>query len=314
MMSGKRVGEAATEAERDIEAVIGKVADWRGRETRYKPVVGGISNSNWRVAVAGQPGAFFVKIPGKGTEIFIDRRAANDASRRAAQSGCGPEVRHFLEPEGIEIFDFIEGYRASNNGDFMVPTVRLNAVRALKAFNSAPPLRLTKTCFDMIDEHFRQVRELGGYHPPDFPWLARQYRRARAALEASGLDIVPCMNDTLAGNFLLDDRQNIMLVDFEYASNNDRCYELALWFGEMFFTPDVELELIEEYFGRVDRRVVARITVYKALADIKWSTWAMVQRQLSQLDFDFHKYGLWKHMRARAIMHSPFWAEHLQAL
>lgn len=313
-MSGKRLGEAATQAEREIEAAVGKIADWRGREMRYQPVVGGISNSNWRVSVAGEPGAFFVKIPGRGTEMFIDRRAAHDASLRAAESGYGPRVRYFLESDGIEIFDFIEGYRASNNGDFLVPEVRLNAVRALKAFNGSARLRLTKTCFDMIDEHFRQVDELGGHRPPDFPWLERQYRRARAALEASGLDIVPCMNDTLAGNFLINDSRDVMLVDFEYASNNDRCYELALWFGEMFFTRDVELDLIEEYFGSVDSRIVARVTVYKALADLKWSTWAMVQRQVSELDFDFHKYGIWKHMRCRTIMHNPSWLEHLAAL
>lgn len=313
-MSEKSLGEATTDAERDIEAAIQKVGDWSGRETRYQPVIGGISNSNWRVSVAGVPGAFFVKIPGKGTEMFIDRRAANDASLRAAESGYGPKVRYFLEPEGIEIFEFIEGYRASNNGDFLNPEIRLNAIRALRAFNESSPLESTKTCFDMIDEHFRQIEELGGYHPPDFPWLERQYRRARAALESSGLDIVPCMNDTLAGNFLLDDRRNVMLVDFEYASNNDRCYELALWFGEMFFTRDVEVELIEEYFGRVDRRTVARIAVYKALADVKWSSWAMVQSRVSKLDFDFHKYGIWKHMRARVAMHDPAWAEHLHTV
>jgi hypothetical protein len=47
--------------------------------------------------------------------------------------------------------------------------------------------------------------------------------------------------------------------------------------------------------------------VFKALADLKWSTWAMVQNKVSQLDFDFFKYGVWKHMRARAVMRDPLW-------
>jgi hypothetical protein len=28
---------------------------------------------------------------------------------------------------------------------------------------------------------------------------------------------------------------------------------------------------------------------------------------VSQIDFDFYKYGVWKHMRARAIMHDSRW-------
>jgi hypothetical protein len=69
----------------------------------------------------------------------------------------------------------------------------------------------------------------------------------------------------------------------------------------------MELALIEEYFGRVTSQTLARIAVNKALADLKWSTWAMVQRAVSQIDFDFYKYGVWKHMRARSIMHDSRW-------
>ena len=58
------------------------------------------------------------------------------------------------------------------------------------------------------------------------------------------------MNDTLAGNFMLDGDDRVRLVDFEYASNNERAYELALWFDEMAFPADVEREMIEAYWGR----------------------------------------------------------------
>ncbi|MGO4840435.1 phosphotransferase family protein, partial [Rhizobiaceae sp. 2RAB30] len=119
--------------------------------------------------------------------------------------------------------------------------------------------------------------------------------------------LAPCMNDTLAGNFLLYPDGRVMLVDFEYASTNDRAAELALWFCEMCFSPEVEAEMIEEYYGRVEPAAVARISLFKALVDLKWSTWAMVQNRVSRLDFDFYKYGAWKHMRARFLMSDPRW-------
>lgn len=306
-MVRKKLGEASSDAERKLETAVHALPGWNLDGLAYEPVPGGISNANWRVLPSGEDRSYFLKIPGEGTENFIDRQAANNASVRAHEAGVGAEVIHFDAESGVEVFEFIDGLRTSTNGDFLNPTVRNNAVHALRSFNNAEGLDLRKTLMDMIDEHIGQVLELGGHFPQDFGWINNKYREARDALEASGLDIVPCMNDTLAGNFLLDDDDNVTLVDFEYASNNDRCAELAVWFGEMFFDPETENEVIEEYFGNVDPQTVARITVFKALADLKWSTWAMVQNKLSALDFDFFKYGVWKHMRARTVMRHIEW-------
>jgi thiamine kinase-like enzyme len=303
----KQLGEAQAHHEHEIEAAIRGVPGWQGRAVRYAPVGGGISNANWRVEVDGARTAYFCKVPGQGTEMFIDRRTAHEASVKAAQTGHGAPVFAFLEDRGVEIFEFMEGWHASSNLDFLERDVRHNALRALKAFNDQPPLAQTKTVFDMIDEHQQQVATLHALTPPDHAWLCLQYGRARAALEASGIDLAPCMNDTLAGNFMLNDARDIMLVDFEYASNNDRYYELALWFGEMFFEPDMEYALIEDYFGCVTPQALARVQLHKALADLKWSTWAMVQRAVSRIDFDFYKYGFWKHMRARTVIQDPRW-------
>ena len=311
-MVWRTLGQAVSDAERAVEAAIRAMPDWADRDTRYVPVTGGISNSNWRVSVAGAQTDFFVKIPGRGTEMFIDRAAAVDGSRRAAQSGCGPEVVAFLPDSGVEVSVFVDGRRTSTNGDFARPAVRTNAATMLRRFNDAPPLGLTKTLFDMIDQHRGQMRNVGAHAPPDLAWMLREYERARRALEASGLDLVPCMNDTLAGNFLLDAEDRVLLVDFEYASNNDRACELAIWFGEMFFPRAIERELLEHYYGTLDRRTEARVTIYKALADLKWASWAMVQQRVSLLDFDYYKYGSWKYMRARVVMHHPEWDEWLR--
>ncbi|HJE23732.1 MAG TPA: choline kinase family protein [Methylorubrum populi] len=308
------LGNAATEAERAFEAVLRTVASWQGRPMRYRPVHGGISNMNWRVEVAGEPHSYFVKMPGRGTEMFIDRAAARAASRQAEVIGLGPRTFDYLDAQDIEIAEFIDGRRPSTNRDFADPALRAEAMRIYRRFHDAPLLPLTKTVFDMIDEHDRQAAELGALLPPDQAWLTRQTRLARAALDASGLDLVPCFNDPMPGNFLVGDDKSILLIDFEYASNNDRLYDLAIWSGEMFFPESVDRELIEQYFGRYDEALFARLMVHKALADVKWSTWAMVQNRISTLDFDFYKYGIWKHMRARSIMNDPRWPLFLKAL
>lgn len=308
------LGMARSDAERAVETVIVQVDAWKGRRLRYRPVAGGISNTNFRIEVEGDDLGYFLKIPGRGTEMFIDRKAAAAASRQAEAIGIGPKTFDYLDHIDIEIAEFIDGRRPSTHRDFADPAIRAEAVRVYRRFHEAPPLPLTKTVFDMIEEHYRQVRELHGYWPDDHEWLYRAYLQARAALEASGLDLVPCFNDPMPGNFLIGEDKSIRLIDFEYASNNERLYDLAIWSGEMFFSEDTDCEIIEEYFGRYDKACHARFIVHKALADIKWSTWAMVQNRISTLDFDFYKYGIWKHMRARSIIHDPRWPLFLKAL
>ena len=246
--------------------------------------------------------------------MFINRPAAIQASRTAAALGVGPPVYDYLAADGIEISDFIERRRSCTHADFRNLALCRTALDTYRTLHAAPLLDLTKTVFDMIDEHVAQVRELGGWMPPDFAELDRQYRRARAALEASGLDIVPAFNDPMAGNFMVDDAGTILLIDYEYASNNDRCYDLGIWFGEMFFDEATELALIEHYFGATPVDIVARVKLHKALADVKWATWSMVQQKVSALDFDFFKYGAWKYMRARALLGDPRWEQWLRSV
>tara|TARA_R110000751_G_scaffold137698_2_gene241158 strand:+ start:289 stop:1227 length:939 start_codon:yes stop_codon:yes gene_type:complete len=310
----KQLGQGVTDQELALERIIAHIPEWTGREIWYQPVSGGISNANWHVSVSDMLDEYFIKVPGHGTEMFVDRWAAHDASMKAASCGVSAKVFHFVEQFGAEVFEFLKDYRASNNGDFLDPVIRHNAAKTLRRFSSETPLGLTKTVFDQVEEHCEQVNRLEGYTPPDKWWVDKQYRTAKSALMASGIDVAPCLNDNLAGNFMLNDQKDIILVDFEYASNNDPHYELALWFGEMFFSPDIEFETVEEYFGEVRPATLARIYLYKALADIKWSNWAWVQRQVSQLDFDFHKYGAWKHMRARQVMQDPRWEEALRSV
>jgi thiamine kinase-like enzyme len=308
------LGMAGSDAERTLEAAIVQVEPWKGRGLSYHTVSGGISNTNFRVEVEGDALEYFLKIPGRGTEMFIDRKAARAASKQAEALGIGPRTFDYLDHMDIEMSEFLADRRASTHRDFVDPAFRAAAVRIYRRFHEAPPLPLTKTVFDMIEEHYAQVKQLGGYWSEDHAWLYRQYMQARAALEAAGLDLVPCFNDPMPGNFLVGDDKSIKLIDFEYASNNERLYDLAIWSGEHFFSEDVDQEIIEEYFGRYDKRWHARFLVHKVLADIKWAAWSMVQNRISTLDFDFYKYGIWKHMRARSIIHDPRWPFFLKAL
>lgn len=313
----RNLGEALSIHERNLEAAVARVPQWSGKAISYMPLVGGLMNQNWLVDVAGDCRRYFVKVPGEGSEMFIDRVAANEAARNAHAMGLAPEVIFFDAGDGLEVSEFLEGYRACTNADFGDPAIQSDVLELYRRLHAGPQLGLTKTIFDMIEEHIEQGRELGSAFPADMPWLMHRYSQAKAAFMASGLDLVPCFNDPMPGNFLIDAEaaatpKPMRLIDYEFASNNERSYELGVLFAEMFFDEQTTTQLVEQYLGSADAGMVARVIVNRALADLKWASWAVVNRRLKEWDFDYQKYGVWKYMRARDVMSDPRWESWLR--
>ncbi|MDZ7600237.1 MAG: choline/ethanolamine kinase--aminoglycoside phosphotransferase, partial [Hoeflea sp.] len=109
-MMMKSLGSAEQPMENTIEALIREAPLFKGGVGMiYGPVSGGISNENWRVKHTQGAGDWFVKVPGNGTEMFIDRVTAMDASKKAAAAGLGPRVYDDLAGRGVEINDFLPG-------------------------------------------------------------------------------------------------------------------------------------------------------------------------------------------------------------
>lgn len=161
----KRVGDATSAHERALEGAVARVLDWTGRAIRYAPLVGGLMNQNWLVTVEGDARSYFVKVPGAGSEMFINRGVANEAARNAHAIGVAPEVIFFDPADGVEISEFLTGYRACTNADFTDPTIQSAVLGIYRAVHGGAKLSQTKTIFDMIEEHIEQGHELGAHFP-----------------------------------------------------------------------------------------------------------------------------------------------------
>ena len=222
-------------------------------------MVGGLTNSNYRVDVDGDAQSYFVKVPGPGTEGFIDRATASAASVQAAEMGVGPTV-FYSDPEtGIEVSEFLDGYQPCTAWDVGRPEVCAELMGLFRTWHSGPTLPQTKTVFDMVEEHREQVLRDGTVMPPWVLEVLAAYDEAKARFLAAGLDIVPCHNDPGAGNYMrsiTDPSKPMKLIDYDYASNNERAYEIGVFVGFNFFDEEQTRHAIESYFGRCEPRTV----------------------------------------------------------
>ena len=293
--------------ERDLLEAINRIDDWKGREIKYEPVVGGITNPNWKVTVEGK--AFFVKIPGRGTEAFIDRDNAHIASVIAANEGIGPAVYYYFEDTGVEVTEFLEGYRTLNFGDVFNKEIFYKIIDTIRKFHQHKETKLpiTKTPFEQTFEMMSLAKELGGYMPPEIDrmeWLAQIIEES---IMTAGIDYVPTHNDHWTANYLYDGKTgDLRLTDFEYASMSDGVWDLANIAGALYFTEAMDKEWIRGYYGEYDEVEFARFKLYKILNDIKWTMWSSVQAEQSSVqDYDYYEWLGGKIARLRHFWNDP---------
>src|SRR5436309_11463352 len=91
-----------------IEDIVRQIPGWSSNNLVVAPLVGGITNQNYRVEVGGE--TFVLRVGGKGTQLLgIDRGHEHICTAIAAQMGVGAEVIYFLPSEDVLVTRFIVG-------------------------------------------------------------------------------------------------------------------------------------------------------------------------------------------------------------
>ena len=109
----QKIGTYINDDQKQLEDYLCKIKQWNKDFLFYEPIGGGITNLNWHVINKENNKEYFIKIPGLGTEIFIDRKASLEANSLAAEIGLGPKVYDYLSNYGVEIYDFLKKNRKS---------------------------------------------------------------------------------------------------------------------------------------------------------------------------------------------------------
>jgi thiamine kinase-like enzyme len=303
--------DAEIAARRAVEAALASIYAGRDEHFDIQRINGGFTNYNWKVASEGGE-TYFVKVPGKSTSMFIDRVTARDASIKVGLLGCAARLLHVFEENGIEIYEFLDGFRSATITDMFDGENVASVVDKYRVVHSSQHFLTLKTGFDQIREHLQQLQENRLLIPGPVESLLAPAAEAEAAIMASGMDLCGCYNDGHITNYMIASRGDVRIIDWEYSAENDRYWDIALFGLEIFLDGDRLNAVIEQYCGSYRSDVAARIYLYCALGCLKWGLWAALQSQLSTLNFDFRKYCEFLLMRDKRAMDSDAWAKALR--
>lgn len=278
-----------------VTDAVNEAGIWQDKSIYIKPLSGGLNNENW-YARDNHGTTYFLKVPGVGTG-FIDRSAGDAGTQKASELGIGAKVYEFDSDNGVEITEFLEGYDTCTTTTLRILEQGMQVMDIYRKLHESQPFDHTNTLFEQIDQHLAQVRELNIDLPAWVLELIDDYKDVKARFMASGLDIVPCHNDPMPGNFMVKDG-TMKIIDFEFCGNNESSCELALWLSEMFYDSKDSMPLIEEYLGTITTDRLSRIQASRVIGDIKWGLWGVIASAVRDVAFDYWKYGIWKLMRA----------------
>ena len=296
-------------------AVIGKIDFFRS-ERPGEPVVtrlGGLTNLVFRVDCNGD--SYVLRVPGQGTEDYIDRELEAVAAREAARVGVSPEVIVSNPASGVLVTPFVNGTTMNGRLFKSMPGAPARAGDVLRRLHtSGAQFKFRFDLFGMMDEY---IRVLGGQQirqPDGFQKAARDVAGIRRVLSARPLPLTACHCDPLAENFI-DNGQRMWLVDWEYSGMNDPMWDIGDVCVEAGFDARQEAELIAAYFrGEPKAADRGRIVIYKAMCDYLWTLWGLIQFANKNPADDFWGYANRRFDRCKALMDSPAFAVHLQAV
>lgn len=272
--------------------------------------LGGLTNLVFRV------GDYCLRIPGKGTEEYIDRANEAVAAREAARAGVSPEVIHVDGATGIMATRFIgaavtmspEAFRSRPGA----PARAGAAFRRLHESGAVFPFRFE--LFAMIDDYLSILSTKDVALPEGYHDVVAEAEAVRAALAARPTPLAPCHCDPLCENFL-DTGERMWIVDWEYSGMNDPMWDLGDLSVEAGFDEGQEEAMLAAYFGGEARAADrGRMVIYKAMCDLLWTLWGLIQLANGNPADDFRAYAEGRFGRCKALMSDPAFARHLAAV
>ena len=276
--------------------------------------LGGLTNLVYRVET--ETGPLCLRIAGKGTEEYIDRRVEGVNAQAAARAGVSPEVLHFDAASGLMVSRYLP--------EVVTMTPQLFATRAgapgrageafRQLHESGESFEFRFELFAMIDSYLKVLATKDVDLPEGYHQVLGEAEAVRAVLDRNPARLAPCHCDPLCEN-LLDTGARMWIVDWEYSGTNDPMWDLGDLSVEGSFTPEQEREMMTAYFaGPPPAAQWGRMVIYKTMCDLLWTLWGLIQLANENPADDFAAYAKERFARCRALMGQPDFATHLAAI
>jgi thiamine kinase-like enzyme len=168
--------------------------------------------------------------------------------------------------------------------------------------------------FAMVDDYLKILSGKSVQLPEGYHDVLEESQAVREALAAHPVPLAACHCDPLCENFL-DSGDRMWIVDWEYSGMNDPLWDLGDLSVEGGFDSGQDKEMLRAYLGAEPAAGDAgRMIIYKAMCDLLWTLWGLIQHANDNPADDFWAYSVGRFDRCKALMSDPVFAGALSAV
>ncbi len=297
----------------DLRAYLDRVPLLRSGDVIVGDRLGGLTNVNHLIEHDGH--RYVLRVPGAGTGEYINRAHEQVAALASAAVGVNAPVLFFDPNDGLMVTAYLDDAVTMDAQRFSDLDAVARAGQVLRRLHTrSVPFASKFDLFSMIDDYKQLLATKGAVLPDGYSELERLADATRRALEANPRPLVPSHCDPLCANFL-DLGNRMYLIDYEYAGNHDPMWDLADLSVEGGFIVDQDQALLRAYFEAEPHPAeVGRMVAYKAMCDLLWTLWGVIQHVNGNAAEDFWAYSHGRFERCRELMGTADYAGHLAAI
>lgn len=276
--------------------------------------LGGLTNLVYRVQAADI--TYLLRLAGEGTNAYIDREVEAHNANIAAEAGVSAKIHYVDTQSGLMLTDYLNGCETMTAENFRKrkgsPSRAGQALKKLHSYGEDFEFRFE--LFSMIDDYLKTLKELNAELPKGYHDIVKKAKPVQQAIENHPTPLAPCHCDPLAENFL-DNGDRMWMVDWEYSGMNDPLWDLGDLSVEAGFSENQDMEMLIAYCeGEVSANVLGRMVIYKAMSDLLWTLWGLVQHANNNPAEDFWRYSIGRFERCKQLMSQPEFEHHIKAI
>ena len=265
--------------------LISSIKFWK-HDIDISQIKGGITNKNFLVTDGNEK--YFVRIGDDIREHLVFRSNEVQASKAASKIGICPQL--LFHDKSIQIFKYIDGktFNSNNIKDNLEEITKIIKKVHIKIPDQLVGQSVIFWVFHVIKNYKNFLEKNQSSYLKILPELLIKSMKLESA--ASPYEIVFSHNDLLPANFIQDKNQ-IWLIDWEYAGFNTPLFDLGGLSSNNEFTEKEEENLLENYFEKkLSSELLKKYKAIKCASLLRETMWSMVSEITSTIEFDYKSY------------------------
>ena len=240
--------------------------------------LGGMTNHSYKITRTDGL-SYLVRIPGEGTEEMINRADERKSTELSCRLGIDAPLLYF-DDTGRKVMEFIRDPQPNSPETMRRPEILRQAAEIFRKLHTCGvDTGVRFEVFEMAALYEKIIRDGGVAFYDDYEAVKQAVMDVKAEVDRNGAaPRVPCHNDSLVDNWVIDGTGKVYLVDWEYSGMNEAMWDLSCLSIEADYAPEHDAALLEAYYGRkpsVDER--KRFVVAKTYVDYLWTLWGLTR-------------------------------------